>query len=96
MAKKEYDEIKIIDNAISVGRKANHIKEIARALNRVGMQGLAVELINIADDLELLGEETRVLASCVITAQLNNATATTDTILCAVLSGLSASQGDKE
>jgi hypothetical protein len=92
--KKEYDEIKIIDNARTVGRKAEHIKEIALALARVGMRQLSEELFFIADDLEKLGEETRVLAQTIIGTQLNNATASTDNMMRGIIGVLNAKRGD--
>jgi hypothetical protein len=91
--KKEYDEIKIIDNARAVGRKAEHIKEIALALARVGMRQLSDELFFIADDLEKLGEETRVLAQTVISTQLNTATAATDNMMGNIVSVLAVTRG---
>jgi|WetSurMetagenome_2_1015567.scaffolds.fasta_scaffold02520_11 hypothetical protein len=64
---------------------ADHLREIARALNRVGYEKLASELLEIAQDLRKTESNIRESASLKTTKDVNNSFATSGAIFKSII-----------
>lgn len=86
---KEPDEIRILDNCISMGRGIDHIRELSQALNRVGLRELGEELYELHCVMSNINEDTRTSINQVISNQVTQATENTNAMFGAALATLS-------